>query len=221
MDLEKPVARAPVGDMLVFKIIFRPIGVFNTRLWTKERGIKISPSVLSENVLWFVDSSGARFSTCRKCRVDFRCEKCLEKYRAQVLLLHRFPAEKIKTELLKMKEIKMQSINDALYLYDLRKSDFEVLTNSRLRYLENKYSTHFYFYKSVPGRFGYSAHLLTLRKPFGKKFSRKFHFKLEGDLPLSRNGIIDNMTLLLNSELKTGLGSAMIFNFKLIIGTSI
>ena len=110
--------------------------------------------------------------------------------------------EQVKKELLKMPMIKLTSLNDALYIHGINKNVYEVLTNARLRYLEQKYSAHFFFYKqeSTLDRNGHPD-ISTLRKPFGQKYERQFHFLIESDLPETRNGIIENFTMLFDSRL--------------------
>ena len=80
------------------------------------------------------------------------------------------------------------------------------MTNARLRYLEDKYQSHFYFYKPLfdeePEGYNYRKNeLTTVRKPLGKKFERKFHFEIAGDLPVTRHGIIENFILLIDEKL--------------------
>ena len=95
--------------------------------------------------------------------------------------------------------IPIRNINDALYIEGLEKS-FEVLTGKRKRYLENKYSTHFYFYEKETDPTS-KQNLAVVTKPGKPKFERIFHLKLRNPLPKTANGEIENFDLIFKESL--------------------
>ena len=101
-----------------------------------------------------------------------------------------------------MSRVTLNDLNDALFIFDKTKS-FEVLTCSRMRYLEKKYDCHFYFYserKEGETRMR-KGELIAERKPHAIKYDKKLHFKLNEDFPTTKNGEIKCFELLLNPRL--------------------
>ena len=182
---------------------FRPIGVFHKIHQAKGVGIEIFPSKLSNEVLWFSNAK-VRSRSCKNCSVNSMCAKCKEKFDGGFLLLQNFTSDQVRKEILKMSRVPLNDFNDALFIFNLVKQ-FEVLTCARIRYLEKKYDSHFYFYmeRSIDERDAKSLknELVPVRKPIGQKYNRKIHFKLYQNFPTTKNGQIGRMELLLSPKL--------------------
>lgn len=87
-----------------------------------------------------------KISLCRKCVVENRCVRCKQKFDSKFVLLENFDRLNLQKALKENEFIKIKTINDVLYIEGIEKS-FEVLTGKRQRYLENKYSSHFFLYE--------------------------------------------------------------------------
>ena len=188
-----------------FNLNLRSIGVLHSM--HKCPKIDASPSRFSDEVIWFMDATLKYNLNCKKCRKQdtAECEKCIEKRAGKYLLLKNMKPEQLRNSIYKMvKNVSVNDINDALWIYDLQKN-FEVLTPGRLRYLEEKYSTHFYFYREKIDKSNAfnlrKCELQIERKPHGVKFERKLHFKLRENFPTTKNGQIEKFELILDRNL--------------------
>ena len=181
-------------------------------LWTRNRRLEQCPSHFSENTIWFVKSTASKFSTCSQrkkeitsnqnvCTVENRCKKCNEKFLGKYLLLKNFTEDQVRSEILKMDRVLVDDINDVFYIHNIKK-DFEVLTVGRIRYIEQKYKCHLYFYRpEADTRHNIKRKMVAVRKPHGKKFDKKIHLILSNELPQTANGIIEKFEMLHDEKL--------------------
>ena len=158
-----------------------------------------NPSSFDSDTIWLEDSLSPKISVCRKCAVENRCIRCQQKYDAKFVLLENLDRVKLGKALKENELIKIKTINDALYIEGIEKS-FEVFTGKRQRYLENKYSTHFFLYEKEKDPRA-KQNLAIVTKPGKPKFDRKFHLKLNETLPTTSNGAIENFDLIFKESL--------------------
>ena len=128
-----------------------------------------------------------------------RCSKCFEKYQAKFVLLLNFDRSSLKRALYGEKIIPIPNLNDLLFIEELDKT-YEVFTGKRFRYLEQKYSSHFYLYEDETDPLTKQT-LAIVRKPLKPKYERIFHLKLNEPLPKTLNGIIENFQLIIKDSL--------------------
>ena len=169
-----------------FITLFRPIGVFHRIQLKRGLGLDVVPSRFCDEIIWFSNSQ-IRTRDCKKCVASSLCVICKEKYDGKFLLLKNFTVAQVRKELLNMPRIPLNDFNDALYIFKIAKT-FEVLTCSRIRYLEKKYNCHFYFYSERKERTSKmrKGELIAERKPQVIKYTHKMHFKLQDQLPTTK-----------------------------------
>ena len=110
-----------------------------------------------------------------------------------------FDRSSLKRALYGEKIIPIPNLNDLLYIEDLDRT-YEVFTGKRFRYLEQKYSSHFYLYEDETDPLTKQT-LAIVRKPLKPKYERIFHLKLNEPLPKTLNGIIENFQLIIKDSL--------------------
>ena len=158
-----------------------------------------APAVFDKSTIWFEDSLQTRASSCKKCSVKNRCEKCSNKFKGKFVLLQNFDRGLLKKALLANKSLSLKSLNDLLFIEGLDKN-YEIFTGKRHRYLEKKYSCHFYLYETEKDPLTKQT-LAIVSKPLKPKFDKIFHLKLNEPLPTTKNGIIENFQLILKPSL--------------------
>ena len=171
----------------------------NLRRSDRRTELVSAPKAYNQDTLWFEDSLQRKASTCTRCSIQNRCQKCQEKYDGKFLLLHNFDRESLRNALFGSQSIPIPSLNDLLYIEGFDQN-YEVFTGKRFRYLEQKYSSHFYLYEDESDPLTQQS-LAIVKKPLKPKFERIFHLKLNEPLPITKNGIIENFQLILKDSL--------------------
>ena len=89
-----------------------------------------------ENAIWLEDSRKKR--RCGRCTSDKRCNLCIKSIESEVSLIKFESESEIKKFLNKSKLIPISSFNDALFLSNIKYTEFEVLTPKRIQRLQKK-----------------------------------------------------------------------------------
>ena len=115
------------------------------------------------------------------------------------MLLENFSRSLLRKNLFQNKSFPIRSLNDLLYIEEKDKN-FEVFTAKNHRYLEKKYSAHFYLYENESDRTT-RQQIVAVSKPLKKKYNTVYHLKLQKPLPTTRNGIIEDFEFLIHESL--------------------
>ena len=113
------------------------------------------------------------------------------------MLLESFDKEKLRKILLISPEVKLNTINDLLFIHGEENTN-EVLTSGRFYYIEKKFTFHLRLYKKAEDP---RQTLEVVKKSLKEKFSEVYHLKLHEELPKTKNGGIENFSLINATDL--------------------
>jgi hypothetical protein len=172
--------------MILFNV--RPIGIFEKL--TQNTGKLYDPPSTYDNVAWFQDSRSSHFSRCSRCpNLVTRCTTCTKRFDAEVFLVTGITLEN-QTKILKsLNSIPVKGITEALNMSGIT-ANYEVLTQKRLYYLQNKYSCNFFFYIQIEG------HTRVVYKPGKIREGKTIHLMLRENFPNTINGVIENFDII-------------------------
>ena len=167
----------------------------------KYYGLKSTPNILSDppftyaNVVWFQDARPTSVSKCSKCPAQFtRCPNCQKKFDGEVLLITEVSYQDTQSALKKVKMVPVKNFTEMFRVCG-REINFEIFSPKRIRYLENKYDTNVIMYIQN------NEETVALRKPLRRPFSSTINLMMSGPLPDTKNGLIENFSLINDEKL--------------------
>jgi len=144
-----------------------------------------------QNVIWFEDVRG---QFCKKCHLDNQCISCKRKDEGEVVLIQNVKKEYLLKAIRNLGRVKVENLSEALTCIGI-KSGVEILNQSRLRYLEQKYQCHIFIYAME------NEEMYAVRKPRKNKFSSKLNILLADPYPDTLHGAIENFSIILDNAL--------------------
>jgi hypothetical protein len=153
------------------------------------------PPSTYKNVAWFQDSRSSHFSRCSRCpNLETRCTTCKKRLEEEVFLITGITLEN-QTKILKsLKSIHVKGITEALKISGIE-ANYEVLTQKRLYYLQNKYNCNFLFYIQLDG------HTKVVYKPGKIRKGKTINLMLRDNFPQTLNGVIENFDIINHKSL--------------------